>query len=112
MDNVKDDRYYVKALIEDIGQICQYAKRVDFSAPEANIESLDAMNFRMIKIREEVGALSPAFKIAHPKIDYQSLVDLRDTITHDYGHVDYSVYKRVVLHDLPAVSRAFKKYLG
>jgi uncharacterized protein with HEPN domain len=100
-----------KKIVEDIKLIWSYSKRVDFSDPSLNGQALDAINFRMIQIRESIAGFSPEFIKNHPEIDFDGIVGFRNLITHDYGHVDYSVYKKMIEVDLSDIEKKLVRYL-
>jgi uncharacterized protein with HEPN domain len=112
MENKKDDRYYAKKIIGDINAIVSYAKRVDFSKPEQNAQAIDAINFRLIQIRESLAGFSPEFLLAHPAIDVDGIVSFRNQVTHDYGNVDFSFYKKLIEKDLVKIQSQLLAYLN
>jgi uncharacterized protein with HEPN domain len=111
MENKKDDRYYAKKIVEDVEAIFSYSKRVDFSKPKQNAQAIDAINFRLIQIRESFAGLSPEFLASHAKIDVDGIVSFRNQITHDYGNVDFSFYKKLIEKDLVNIEEIFQAYL-
>ena len=111
MNNTKNDHYYALKMLGDIDAILNYAKRVDFSDPDLNRQSLDAINFRLIQIRESLGELTDDFIKNHPAINYEGLIGFRNLLTHDYGRVDFSVYKKVVYSDLVFLKMQLEDYL-
>jgi uncharacterized protein with HEPN domain len=44
-------------------------------------------------------------------ISIDDLVAFRNTLTHDYGNVDFSLYRDLVFKDLPKLKSALIKYL-
>jgi uncharacterized protein with HEPN domain len=111
MDNLKDDRYYAKKILYYVEAALSCSKRVDFSQPEANQEGIFAINFCLIQIREYAENLSPSFLENKFPVSLTDLAMLRNTLTHDYGNVDFSIYKHVVQDDLPKIKKALLKYL-
>jgi uncharacterized protein with HEPN domain len=111
MNNTKNDHYYALKMLGDIDAILNYAKRVDFSDPDLNRQSLDAINFRLIQIRESLGELTDDFIKNNPAINYEGLIGFRNLLTHDYGSVDFSVYKKVVYSDLVFLKKQLEDYL-
>jgi uncharacterized protein with HEPN domain len=111
MDNVKNDRYYVSSIVEDIDLIASYAKHVNFSDVSQNPEGMDAINFRLGQIREAINGLTPSFVASHPEIDFNAIVIMRNQATHDYHNVDFSSYRDMVIHDLPKMRKILAKYL-
>jgi len=111
MDKEKDDRYYAEKILHYIEVAISCGKRVNFSNPEENEEGIFAINFCLIEIREYAQKLSPQFKKADFPISIDDLALFRNTLTHDYGNVDFSMYRNIVKKDLPQIERALKDYL-
>jgi uncharacterized protein with HEPN domain len=111
MGNKKDDRYYAKKIISDINAIVSYAKRVDFSSPSQNEQAIDAINFRLIQIRESLAGFSENFLATHPQIDTEGIISFRNQITHDYGNIQFSVYKKLIEVDLMKIKEELASFL-
>jgi uncharacterized protein with HEPN domain len=111
MTNKKDDHYYAQKIVDDINVIISYSKRTDFSKPQRNSQAIDAINFRLIQIRESFAGLSPEFLASHPKIDVDGIVSFRNQITHNYGSVDFSFYRKLIESDLAKVKEELLAFL-
>jgi uncharacterized protein with HEPN domain len=111
LDNLKDNRYYAEKILHYVTVAIDCAKRVDFSDPEANEESIFAINFCLIEIREFAQKLSPDFREKNFPVSIEDLALFRNTLTHDYGNVDFSLYRSLVKKDLPKIRKALKEYL-
>lgn len=96
MDNVKDDRYYAKKILYYVKGALSCAKRIDFSNPDANEEGVFAIHFCLIQIREYAERLSPSFLKTDFPVSLSDLISLRNTLTHDYGNIDFSIYQSVI----------------
>ena len=62
MDNVKNDRYYIQKIQNDLQFIVQHMKDVDIEELNANEILLDSMLFRMIQLSENAKKLSDEYK--------------------------------------------------
>jgi uncharacterized protein with HEPN domain len=111
MDNVKNDRYYVSLIVDDIDLIISDAKHANFSDVTQNPEAMDAINFRIGQIREAVKGLSPSFVSNHPEIDFNGIILMRNEVTHDYENVDFFTYRNMVSNDFPKIRKILMKYL-
>jgi len=111
MDNVKDDRYYAEKILHYVKVAISCSKRVDFSDPEGSEEGIYAINFCLIEIRELSEKLTPSFKKEKFPVSIEDLINFRNTLTHDYGNIDFSVYRSLVKKDLPKIQSALEKYL-
>lgn len=70
-----------------------------------------AINFCLIEIRELAQNLSPEFQKDNFPFSINDLALFRNTLTHDYGNVDFSLYRDLVKKDLPKVEKTLKKFL-
>jgi uncharacterized protein with HEPN domain len=111
LDRVKDDRYYAEKILHYVEVAISCAKRVDFSNPEGNEEGIFAINFCLIEIRELAQKLSEDFRKTNLPLSLDDLVIFRNTLTHDYGNVDFVVYRSLIRRDLPRIEKALKHYL-
>jgi uncharacterized protein with HEPN domain len=66
---------------------------------------MDALNFRLIQIRESISRLSADFFVENPNVNVLGIIGVRNTITHDYGNVNFSVYKAVIEQDLQKLKK-------
>jgi|SRR5574344_100490 uncharacterized protein with HEPN domain len=111
MDNIKNDRYYAKAMLDDLDRIFFYAERVDFSDPEHNEQALDAIGFRLNHLRQMSQELSADFVRAHPELKLKAISQFRDHVIHQYESVDFSDYRDLVCDDLPKMHAILTAYL-
>ena len=88
MDNVKNDRYYIQKIRNDLQFIVQHMKDVDIEELNANEILLDSMLFRMIQLSENAKKLSDEYKEKRGYIPWNAMYGLRNRIVHDYGNVD------------------------
>ncbi|HPY64358.1 MAG TPA: DUF86 domain-containing protein [Bacillota bacterium] len=104
MDNLKNDKYYLRKLIEDTTFIVKHMK--DVSLHEFNQDEIlqDSMMFRMIQISENASRLSEGFTLKHNAIPWHAIRGLRNRIVHDYGNVDLSIVYDTVSMDIPRVN--------
>ncbi len=103
MDNVKDDRYYLDKLMDDLTIITRRMAGVTEAAFDANDLLQDAMMFRLIQVSENAGKLSEAFKAARPHVPWNAVYGLRNRIVHDYGAVDLHIVYSTLSEDIPAL---------
>ena len=64
MDNVKNDRYYIQKIQNDLQFIVQHMKDVDIEELNANEILLDSMLFRMIQLSENAKKLSELHRLS------------------------------------------------
>lgn len=112
MDHEKTDHYYAEKILDDINRILVYSRRANFVDPSTNEEAIDAIDFRMIHLREMFEGLSSDFLRDHPKIDWEGVVSFRNQLAHNYGAVDFAFYRRFIEKDLSEMKRQFEAYLS
>ena len=80
MDNVKNDRYYIQKIRNDLQFIVQHMKDVDIEELNANEILLDSMLFRMIQLSENAKKLSDEYKEKRGYIPWNAMYGLRNRI--------------------------------
>ena len=89
MDNVKNDRYYIQKIRNDLQFIVQHMKDVD-------IEELNAKK------------LSDEYKEKRGYIPWNAMYGLRNRIVHDYGNVDLNIVFETLKNDIPELLEMIK----
>jgi len=100
MDNIKDDRYYIDKILENIDVIISYTKGIEYENFVNNILLLDAVMFRLIQMVENIIHISKDYKDQYSNINWKQIVGFRNNIVHDYGKVDYSLVYEVISNDI------------
>lgn len=101
MDNIKNDKYYIQKIIQDLQFIVKHMYNIDADELNANEVLLDSMLFRMIQISENAKKLSDEYKQGKSYIPWNSLYGLRNRIVHDYGNVDLKIVYETLKNDIP-----------
>lgn len=111
MDNVKNDKYYVDKIIEDLRFIIKHMDRVDLEELNKNEVLLDSMLFRLIQISENAKRLSDEFKGDNSIVPWTAIYGLRNRIVHDYGNVELSIVYDTLINDIPELLEEIEKLL-
>ncbi len=99
MNNIKDDRYYLLKIKNDILTIDDYVKGLSMEEFLTRIQVIDSCMFRLIQISENIKSLSDEFRINHnPKLWFK-IVDFRNRIVHDYGSTDFQLLLKLYSKD-------------
>ena len=109
MDNVKNDRYYIQKIRNDLQFIVQHMKDVDIEELNANEILLDSMLFRMIQLSENAKKLSDEYKEKRGYIPWNAMYGLRNRIVHDYGNVDLNIVFETLKNDIPELLEMIKR---
>lgn len=109
MNNIKDDRYYLLKIKNDILAIDDYVKGLSMEEFLTRIQVIDSCMFRLIQISENIKSLSDEFKINHnPKLWFK-IVGFRNRIVHDYGSTDYSIVAEIVFKRLSELKQIIEE---
>lgn len=97
---MKDDRIYLRHILEAIHDIEHYAS-VGRPTVMADKMRQDAIIRKLEVIGETVKNLSEKAKRERPEIPWRQIAGMRDRLTHDYFGVDVSLVWAAVEKDLP-----------
>ena len=103
MDNIKNDKYYINKIIEDIKFILEITETLsinDFNDDEI-INS--AVNFKFIQISENVSKLSDELINSNTNIPWHEIKGMRNKIVHEYENVFFDVIYNTIKNDLPVL---------
>ena len=109
MDNVKDDKYYLQKIIDDVSFVVDTTK--DLSMEDFLSDELinSAVNFKFIQISENVSKLSDNIIVSNSDIPWHKIKGLRNKIVHDYENVCLDVLYNTVKKDFPQFLIQLKK---
>ena len=108
MDNVKDDRYYLKKIIADLEFMIDHTQGKTQAEIEANPLLIDSVHFRLIQISENTDRLSKEFKETHTHLPWRAIKGMRNLIVHDYGTVDLTIVCDTVFNSVPELYKELK----
>ena len=103
MDNVKNDKYYLKRIIDDITFVIECTN--DITLNDFNDDELinSAVNFKFIQIAENAAKLSKELIDNNTSIPWNKIKGLRNMIVHEYENVIFDVIFNTVKNDLPVL---------
>lgn len=100
MDNIKDDKYLIKKIIDNIDYSINTLKNISLDDFEKNELICDSICFRFIQMSELAKKISNEFMLQYPDLPVYQLKGLRNRIVHDYGNVDLTIVYYTVKNDL------------
>ena len=100
MDNIKNDVYYIKKILENIQAIIGYTKKITYREFINDIKVIDATMFRLIQMIENINHLSKEYKNMHSSIKWGQISGFRNGIVHDYGKTDYNIVYEIISEDI------------
>lgn len=109
MDNIKNDKYYVNLILDDINKILKYTENISYEDFIGDEQLIDAILFRLIQMTENIKKLSVAFKDKYSNIGWNDIIGFRNRIVHDYGKTDYTIVYEVVYSDIPNLKEVLKE---
>ena len=109
MDNVKNDAYYIAAIISDLKLIRKNTENVSKAELEKNTVLCDSVLFRIIQVSENTSRLSDQFKAERPDIPWRAIKGMRNRIVHNYGEVDIEIVYSTVHDDIPKLIMMLEK---
>ena len=111
MDNLKDDRYYLKKIVADLEFIIEHTQGLQKTEIENNEILLDSIMFRIIQIAENNAKLTDEFKVMHSEVPWLAIRGMRNRIVHDYGVVDVTIIYETVIRDIPKTYEILKELI-
>ena len=110
MDNIKDDNYYAKQIVDNILAIKKYVDKKTYEEFISDGELIDAVMFRFVQLIENIKNISLEFKEKHNRIPWGKIMGFRNKIVHVYGEVDYLIVYEAATSDLDDLLDLFEKY--
>ena len=71
----------------------------------------DAVLRNLQTIGQSVGRLSEALRVAHPEIDWRSIIGLRNVLVHDYLGINLERIWNIIERDVPDLQRTVEAIL-
>lgn len=101
MDNIKNDRYYIKKILENANAIVEGMTDISKEAFDENNILQAAMMFFLIQISENAKRISEELQEEHAYIPWSAIFGLRNRVVHDYGNVDMKIVYDTLHDDIP-----------
>ena len=111
MDNIKDDRYYIQRIIENIDVVLRNTDGLTFDQMKVNEILMDSVMFRFIQIAEAAQSLSSSFKEMNSSRPWHEVHGIRNRIVHAYDVVRADIVYETIRNDLMPFRNALEKYL-
>ena len=111
MDNIKDDHYYARKIIENIEAIEKYVEGISYEQFLKDEELTDAVMFRFVQLIENISNVSLKFKEKHNHIPWGKIMGFRNGIVHEYGKTDFLIVYETATNDLHDLKIIFENLL-
>ena len=100
MNNIKNDRYYINKIIENIDIILQNTKGITLRELEKNVILQDSVMFRFVQIAENSQELTDEFLEKNNDLPWHQLNAIRNRIVHAYDIIRLDIIYDTVMNDL------------
>lgn len=111
MADVKDDKYYLVKIKDDLGFMLEQMNNKTQKDFENNPLLIDSMMFRIVQIAENNEKLTETFKKANSDIPWKAIKGMRNRIVHDYGVIDLTKVYNTLIQSVPELYEIIKKYV-
>lgn len=98
-DEDKDNRVYLRHILEAIGRIESFTKAGRDQFYESELQQ-NAVIWNIGVIGEATRQISNWLRDAHPGIPWQEIVAMRNRLVHEYFNVDLALVWEVVARDI------------
>ena len=105
MDNIKNDLYYVKKMLNDIKFIMVKTNGITLQELKDDEVLCDSALFRLIQISENSIKLTQEFRDAHKDIPWQAIKGMRNRIVHEYGEVNFGIVYDTITVSIPDICK-------
>ena len=108
----RDDRVYLRHILDSIARIENYLREVD----ESRFMSSDLLQDGVIRQIQIIGEaskrISPSLCVQYQQIPWQDMAGMRNKLVHDYLGVDASLVWITATEDLPALKELITHVLS
>ena len=111
MDNIKDDKYYLEKIIDDIKFIQAQIKGMNVKEFDENELINSAVNFKFIQISENAKKLSKECLESNKDIPWHKIIGMRNKIVHNYDNVFIDVIFDTISNDFSELLVQLKELL-
>ena len=105
-------RLLVEDILECIERIEQYVAGLQVDAFKASQITVDATVRNLEVIGEASRNIPEDVKEAHPELEWEKIVGLRNRVIHEYFGVDLDIIWRIVNDELPALKAKMRELLA
>ena len=107
MKNPKNDPYYMKKALIEIGYLEKYCSGLSYDEFLLDSKTNDAIMFRLVQLIENIKKLSNEFTLRHPEVKWGDIIGFRNGIVHEYGEVDYTIVYQIVNKHISELKELF-----
>jgi uncharacterized protein with HEPN domain len=106
------DSLLVEDMLESMGRIAGYTAGMGREEFLSDRKTIDAVVRNLEVVGEAASRLTDAARGMRGDIEWPLIVGLRNRIVHEYFGIDTEIVWEIISHDLSALTRALKSFLG
>ena len=103
MDNIKDEKYYIGKIVENIKFAINHVSNMSFDEFNNDEVLVNAVMFSFVQISEYANRLSDSLKEKNKQIAWNQMRAMRNKIVHNYEVVSAKIVYDTIKDDLPVL---------
>jgi len=107
----KDYKFYLAHMLKDIKEAELFSHGYDFEKFSKSSLVQNAIFKKLENIGEGAGRLPQEIRARKPEIPWQTIVNARNRITHEYFGINLETIWSIVKNDLPPLKKAVEELL-
>ncbi|MBF0507243.1 MAG: DUF86 domain-containing protein [Nitrospirae bacterium] len=97
----RSDALYLSDIIDSIGAIESFIEDVDFNTLVSDRKTQSATIRELEVIGEAAGSISDELKSRYPDVDWRTIKDFRNVLSHEYFGIDNEIVWGIITEKLP-----------
>ncbi len=110
--SIKDDRLYLRHILEAIEKVERYIGSAEYSRFASDEIIADAVIRQLEVIGEACTKLSEEFRRKAFEIPFRDIIDMRNTLIHNYAGVSLHIVWETCQKNLPELKLLVEKHLA
>lgn len=106
---MKNNLFNLKEIAKAISIIEQFLGAVDYAEFKTNRMMIDAVTKQLENIGEAANSVSNEFRLLHPEIPWDKMIDMRNFLVHEYFGIREDIVWDTCKKDLPELKRCLER---
>ena len=108
---MKNNLFYLNHIGEAVANIEKFLGDIDYDGFQANTMMVNAVIKELEIIGEAANNIGREFRVLHPEIPWDKMIDMRNFLIHEYFGIRTDVVWDTAKNDLPELKSALKPLL-